>query len=139
MLVLNPQSVSLLGKTVDRVRRVAVHRLGGRVLVEWDGRGPFPVFVDVPEQRVELELVADLEHGSLDGPVPGETGTLRFFTSPTSGSGGRRKVEASVVVTAVHEEVEPGGKAQRRVKMLAVSSGGATDPIAVSGAEDGSR
>lgn len=139
MLVLNPQSVSLLGKTVERVRRVAVHRTGGRVLVEWDGRGPFPVFADVPEQRVEVELVADLERGSLDGPVPGESGVLRFFTSPTAGSGGREKVEASVVVTAVVEEVEPGGKAQRRVRMLAVSSSGDTDPIAVSGAEDGSR
>jgi hypothetical protein len=139
MLVLNPQSVTLLGQIVERVRRVAVHRTPERALLEWGNTGPYAVFADVPEQRVEVELVADLERGSLDGPTPGEEGALVFFTAPTAGSGGRRRVEASVVVTAVHDEVEPGGKAQRRVKMAAVSSDGVADPIDVSNAEDGSR
>lgn len=139
MLVLNPQSVKLLGQPVERVRRVAVHRTPGRTILEWGNLGPHATFADVPEQRVEIELVADLERGSLDGPTPGDDGTLELFTSPTAGSGGRRRVEASVVVTAVHDEVEPGGKAQRRVKMAALSSDGLEDPIDISNAEDGSR
>jgi len=101
--------------------------------------GPYPTFADVPEQRVEIELVADLERGSLEGPTPGDDGDLVFFTAPTAGSGGRRRVEVSVVVTAVYDEVEPNGKAQRRVKMAALSSDGVEDPIDISSAEDGSR
>ncbi len=139
MLVLNPQSVTLLGTAVERVRRVAVHRTPERAVLEWGGLGPYPIFADVPEQRVEIELVADLERGSLDGPSPGDAGELVLFTSPTSGSGGRRRVEASVVVTALHDEVEPGGKAQRRVRMAALSATGVADPIVVTDAEDGSR
>jgi hypothetical protein len=139
MLVLNPQSVRLLGATIERVRRVAVHRTPERSLLEWGNTGPYPTFADVPEQRVEIELVADLERGSLEGPVPGENGTLEFFTSPTAGSGGRQRVEASVVITSVREEVEPGGLAQRRIKMYALSDTGSDDPIDVSDAEDGAR
>lgn len=139
MLVLNPQSVTLLGETVDRVRRVAVSRVPARSLVEWGNMGPYPIFADVPEQRVEIELVADLERGSLDGPAPGDEGDLVFFTAPTAGSGGRRRVEASVVVTALYDEVEPSGTAQRRIRMAALSSDGVEDPIDISNAEDGSR
>lgn len=139
MLVLNPQSVKLLGQTVERVRRVAVRRTPERAVLEWGNLGPYATFADVPEQRVEIELVADLERGSLDGPTPGEDGELVLFTAPTAGSGGRRRVEASVVITAVHDEVEPGGKAQRRIKMVALSSDGGEDPIDISNAEDGSR
>lgn len=138
MLVLNPQSVTLLGTVVERVRRVAVHRTPERSVLEWGGLGPYAIFADVPEQRVEIELVADLERGSLDGPVPGDAGELVLLTSPTSGSGGRRRVQASVVVTAVHHEVEPGGKASRRVRMAALSATGAADPISISDAQDGS-
>lgn len=139
MLVLNPQSVTLLGQRVEGVRRVAVHRTPERSLLEWGNLGPYAIFADVPEQRVEVELVADLARGSLDGPAPGEEGTLEFFTAPTAGSGGRRRVEVAVVITAVHHEVEPGGKAQRRVRMAALSSDGVADPIDVSNAEDGLR
>jgi hypothetical protein len=139
MLVLNPQSVNLLGATVERVRRVAVNRVPERALLEWGNMGPYATFADVPEQRVEIELVADLERESLEGPVPGDEGELVLFTSPTAGSGGRRRVEASVVVTAVYIEVEPGGKASRRIKMAALSSDGVEDPISVTNAEDGSR
>lgn len=139
MLVLNPQSVSLLGQVIERVRRVSVHRSPERVLLEWGNLGPYAVFADVPEQRVEVELVADLERGSLDGPTPGDQGMLAFFTAPTAGSGGRTKVEASVVILAVHDGVEPGGTAQRRIRMAAVSASGTADPITVSDAEDGAR
>ena len=139
MLVLNPQSVSLIGQTIERVRRIAVHRSAERLLVEWGDMGPYPVFADVPEQRVELELVADLERGTLEGLVPGDEGTLEFFTSPTAGSGGRKKIEASVVLTDVRDGVEPGGSAQRRIKMEAVSASGTSDPIEISDAEDGAR
>jgi len=139
MLVLNPQTVSLLGQTIEHVRRISVHRTPERLLLEWGNLGPYPIFADVPEQRVEIELVADLDRGSLDGPSPGDEGTLSFFTSPTAGSGGRTKVEASVVVTTVNDGVEPGGSAQRRIKMAALSSSGTSDPISVINAEDGAR
>ena len=139
MLVLNPQSVRLLGQTIERVRRVAVRRTPERVLLEWGNLGPYPTFADVPEQRVEIEVVADLERGTLDGLSPGDDGTLEFFTSPTAGSGGRRKVSASVVILSVADDVEPGGTAQRRVKMAAISSTGSDDPIEIENAEDGSR
>lgn len=139
MLVLNPQSVVLLSSIIERVRRVAVHRTPERALLEWGNTGPYPTFADVPEQRVEIELVADLERGSLDGPTPGDEGVLEFFTAPTAGSGGRRRVEASVVITSVRDEVEPGGSALRRIKMFALSDNGTNDPIDVSNAEDGSR
>ncbi len=88
MLVINPQSVQLIGQDIERVRRIAIHRSAERLLVEWGNMGPFPVFADVPEQRVEIELLADLERGTLEGPVPGEEGSLEFFTSPTAGVGG---------------------------------------------------
>lgn len=139
MLVLNPQSVRLLGATVDRVTRVAVSRTPERSLLEWGNTGPYPTFADVPEQRVEIELVADVERGSLDGPEPGDEGELEFYTAPTAGHGRRRKVGATVVITAVRDQVEPGGTAQRRIRMFAISSSGATDPISVSNAEDGAR
>lgn len=139
MLVLNPQSVTLLGKTIERVRRVAVRRTPERVLLEWGNLGPYAVFADVPEQRVEIEVVADLERGTLDGLSPGQDGSLEFFTSPTAGSGGRRRVTASVVILSVADDVEPGGMAQRRIKMAAVSTTGSMDPIEISSGEDGAR
>jgi len=139
VLILNPQSVKLLGQTVDGVRRVAVRRTPERVLLEWGNQGPYPTFADVPEQRVEIELVADLERGTLDGLAPGDDGSLEFFTAPTSGSGGRRRVSASVVVLSVIDDVEPGGSAQRRVKLAAISATGVADPISISAAEDGAR
>ncbi|GIW74595.1 MAG: hypothetical protein KatS3mg103_1117 [Phycisphaerales bacterium] len=139
MLVLNPQSVVLLGKAVEHVRRVSVRRSAERVVLEWGNAGPYPVFADVPEQRVELEVLAELHRGSIDGPTPGEEGTLSFFTSPTAGSGGREKVVAQVVVLGVSDEVAPGGTAQRRIRLAAISADGTQDPIDVSNAEDGQR
>ncbi|MFI4915437.1 MAG: hypothetical protein ACIAS6_02880, partial [Phycisphaerales bacterium JB060] len=129
MLVLNPQSVQLLGATVERVTRVAVSRTPERSLLEWGNTGPYPTFADVPEQRVEIELVADLERGSLDGPEPGDEGTLEFYTAPTAGHGGRRKVETTVVVTAVRDHVEPGGRALGRIWLFAFSSCGWVVPM----------
>ncbi|OAB62978.1 hypothetical protein AY599_14990 [Leptolyngbya valderiana BDU 20041] len=137
MLVLNPQSVHLLGSPIERVRRIAVDRVPERTLLEWGNTGPYPTFADVPEQRVEIELVADLERGSVEGPTPGDQGTLAFFTAPTAGHGGRRRIEVNVVVTSVRQEIEPGAVARRRIRMQAISGDGSTDPIVVSNAEDG--
>ncbi|MEO1008700.1 MAG: hypothetical protein AAFX79_09040 [Planctomycetota bacterium] len=139
MLVLNPEWVSLLGTTIEGVRRVVVQRSAARSLVEWGDEGAFPIFADVPEQRVEIEVVADIARDSLEGAAPGDEGTLRFFTAPVAGSGGRRRVEASVVVLEARYDVEPGSRAQRRWRMVALSDGGAADPIEVTSGEDGDR
>lgn len=142
MLVLNPGRVELLGGVLEGVVSVAVHRRPERLLIEWGNGGPYPVFADVPDVRVEVELVASVS-GSLDGAVgglsPGASGELVFWASPTAGSGRRRRVRAEVVVVEVRYEVGSSGSGGRvRVRLAAVSVDGASDPVSIADASDGS-
>lgn len=132
MLVLNPSSVTLGGVEYRDVESVAFERVAAKEVIEWDEGGAHAVFADVVRQRVEIEIGQRLEAGVLDGPRPGEMGLLRVVTGLNAGVQGRRAFTATCVVRSVRVEVSGAGreKARRRLRLVAISADGSTDPVA---------
>ena len=138
MLVMNPRAVSLAGAVLDDVIAVMVDRVSERTIVEWADAGPHPVFADVPERRVVIRVTQQQSRGAIDGPAPGDEGSLVFHTSPTSGHAGRRCVSATVVITGVSYELSRKRGALRTIEGVAISADGASDPIEITSGEGNS-
>jgi hypothetical protein len=131
MLILNPRRVIFADQPWEQVTLVAIDRRAQRLALEWSDAGPHAVFADVPEQRVDLRVVMDVERDDIGGPAPGQLGELTLVTSPTASDARRRRLTVSAVVTAVSHEVSLRKGAVRTVELVAVSAGGADDPIAI--------
>lgn len=131
MLILNPRSVVFGTVTWENVRAVAVTRRAHKEVVEWGDAGPHVVLVDVPEQRVEIEVVIELARDDLASPKPGEQAVLSLHTSASASDAFRKKLSATCVVTRVEHEVSLKGGATRRVLLTCVSSDGTVDPVSV--------
>ena len=134
MLILNPGTVKFGTSTWDDVGLLAVNRKATEEVVEWTAGGPHAAFADVARQRVEIVVRHGISRGDLDGPRPGDRGTLFWFTSPTATDAGRRKASADAVVLSVKHEATVGKTTTREVTLLALSTDGAADPISLSDA-----
>lgn len=139
MLVLNPQNVVFGSVTLEKVSLVAIERAAARVEVEWGDGGPHVVFADVPEQRVNVRVVQEMDSATMDAPRPGDLATLSFVASMSGADGGRKKVSGVAVVTGVQYEIgrSTAGtavppKAARILSFVLVSGDGAGDPVSVS-------
>lgn len=134
MLILNPAKLSLLGLEYGSIESVKVNRLAHREAVEWSDAGPHAVFADIPECRVEIEIMQHLESGgsdqSLDGPQPGQLGMLEVITSPNASQARRRKLSAQCAIKSIRNEA--GRRAKRSIILIALSPDGSTDPITMS-------
>ncbi len=135
MLILNPRHVTFAAATWPDVTLITLSRRTTRVVLDWSDNGPHPTFADCPEQRTDIKLMMEVQRGDLDGPRPGDTGTLAFFTSPTTADGARRRVSMTAVVVGVGHEVSLKAGAVRTIDLVAVSSDGAADPVTISSAD----
>ena len=130
MLLMNPRSVRFGSATWENVASVAVARVAGKSVVAWGDAGPYPTFVDVPEQTVMATVKQLLLREDVSSPKPGDSGTLVVFTAPATSDFGRKKMSASAVVTGVSYDLE-ATKAVRTIVLALVSSDGASDPWTV--------
>lgn len=137
MLVMNPREVSFQGAVIEDVSSITVDRRAERVVMEWSDLGPHAVFADVPERRVVIRVTHEVVRGDITGPAPGDEGELIFHTSPSSSHAARRRVSATVVITAVAHELSRKRGAQRTIDAVALSANGLDDPIEVTSAEGG--
>ncbi|MBX3388072.1 MAG: hypothetical protein KF691_01310 [Phycisphaeraceae bacterium] len=133
MLFLNPSQLSLLSIDLPDIDSVSIDRLAHREIVEWSDSGPFAIFADIPEVKVEITITQRLEREfTLAGPKPGEQGTLEFIISPNASHAHRQKVSAQVVVRSIRNDL--AAKPERIISLAALSPNGATDPITFSDA-----
>lgn len=131
MLVIKPAVVEFRGEAWLRVASVSVSRFADRLVVEHGEQGPHVVFVDVPEQRVEVSVVQELAGDDLGGPDVSERGTFRFETTPSGGDAGARRVSMTAMVVGVSVELSTRGGHRRRVRLIAETDDGADDPVSV--------
>jgi len=132
MLALNPRRVEFAGDTWGNVSSVAISRNAETLIAEWSDAGPHVVLADVPEQRVTVEVVQSLLGEDMDEPKPGAMGTLSFETGRSSTDASTDTVSMTAVVERVWYEVSVSRGSSRRVRLLAVSADGQTDPVSVS-------
>lgn len=138
MLILNPPHVTLGPHTFTDVALLAIDRAAERTAEEWSDAGPHPVFADVPEQRTLIRIVRRPERDDLTPPRPGEQHALTFRISPNLSDADRRRITIpAAVVTAVTHQVGGPKGAQQTITLTALSSDGATDPVAVTTIADG--
>jgi len=130
MLFLNPPSLSLLSTTYSNIESVSIDRLAHRELTDYSDSGPYAVFADIPESKVEIAITQRLDSGndqSLTGPKPGQQGTLELTTSPNASQAQRKKLTAQVVIRSVRYDLT--AKPKRTISLVAISPDGAADPI----------
>ncbi|MBL8876944.1 MAG: hypothetical protein JNM86_14195 [Phycisphaerae bacterium] len=134
MLFLNPTKLSLLSADYSNIESVSIDRLAHREVTEYSDAGPYAVFADIPESKVEIAITQRLDTGamtindqSLTGPKPGQQGTLELITSPNSSQAQRKKLTTQVVIRAVRYDL--AAKPKRTISLVAISPDGATDPI----------
>ena len=138
MLLLNPRTVRFGPQTWDNIAAVMIDRAAHKAVEDWGEGGPYPIFADVPEQRIRITVIQELDRGGIDPPRPGDEDTLTLFPSPGAADSGRKKVTAPAVVLAVQHELSLRKGAIRTITLAAVSPDGSTDPITVTDASDGS-
>ena len=136
MLILNPRQLTFANETWPNISLVTIDRKCARPAINWSDNGPHPTFVDAPEQQVEVQVVMEVEREDLDTPRPGDLGTLTFETSPTASDAARRRITMTAVITNVTHELSLRRGALRTIDLIAVSSDGATDPIAITDGSD---
>ena len=129
MLILNPRVVRFGGRVWEDVSAVVVDRQATRAVTEWSDLGPHAVLVDAPEQTVTVRVVQQVARDDVGTPVPGELAELSFFTAPAGGDTPRWRVGALCVVTAATHELSLKNGAVRTVRLVALSSDGAADPV----------
>lgn len=134
MLILNPASVVLAGVEYSNVESCAIDRAAHKEVVEWNDNGPYAVFADVPEQKVEIKLTQRLASNAADQQFdqlrPGQRVSVEVVTSLNSSHARRRRITATCVVRAVRNLVSVGKDPQaRRVIELIAISDGSSDPV----------
>lgn len=135
MLILSPRTVRFGGAEWEDVAAVIIDRQAKRAVTEWSDLGPHTVLADAPEQLVTVRVVQQVARDDVGTPVPGESAELAFAIAPAGGDSPRRRVRAECVVTDVTHELSLKSGAVRTVKLVAVSSDGATDPVTVEDAD----
>lgn len=138
MLLLNPRSVRFGPHTWENIAAVMIDRAAHKAVEEWGEGGSYPIFADVPEQRIRITIVQELAREDVNIPRPGEEDTLTLYTSPGLADSGRKKVTAPAVVLSVAHELSLKKGALRTITLAAVSPDGVTDPITLTDASDGS-
>lgn len=136
MIFLNPQHVQFDGSPVDQVAAIVINRRAERLAIEYSDKGPHPVFVDAPEQRITVVITRDLIEGDpmIEGAIaPGHAAELSFATSPNASEAQSRSFAFTVVVTAVEHDLKRGKGARETITCIAISSNGASDPMALHG------
>jgi hypothetical protein len=131
MLVLNPRRVTFAGQTWGGVVSVSVSRSARGLIAEQGDEGMHVSLVDVPGQVVRVEVMQELLGDDIDTPDLGAQGTLEFTTGPSSVAGPARRVTATCVIESMEYEVSLRKGSARRVKLIAVSSNGTSDPVNV--------
>lgn len=137
MLVLNPQTVVFGSVALEKVSVVTLERVGTRVVVEWGDGGPHVKFADVPEQRVNVRVVQEIDSATVDMPKPGDSAILSFVASMSGADAGRKKWNGTAVVTGVSYEIgqatgrSVAPRAARTISFVLVSGDGAEDPVGV--------
>jgi hypothetical protein len=132
MLFLNPHTVTLGAVVLDRVSAIIVDRTADRLALEYSDAGAYPIYADVPEQRVTVTIVRDLLEGDpliLSSMVPGYQVTLAFATSPADSEAQLMNYSASLVITAVKHELKRGKSAIQRIVGVAIATSGNLDPF----------
>lgn len=135
MVVLRPAEVRFGSHVWHAVERVAIHRVGTRVVRETGNEGPETVFVDVTDRTVRARVWQALDQTTLDSPLPGDAGLVRIELG-TGADGGRRQVRFDAVVESVTHQVS-GSHATRVVSLIAVSDASDANPVSVVGSEGG--
>lgn len=132
MLFLNPHTVTLGSVVLDHVSAIIVDRTADRLALEYSDVGAYPIFADVPEQRVTVTIVRDLLEGDpliLNSLAPGFQTTLAFATSPADSEAQLMDFSAALVITAVKHELKRGKSAIQRIVGVAISTSGNLDPF----------
>ncbi|MFK7884869.1 MAG: hypothetical protein AB8F26_11880 [Phycisphaerales bacterium] len=127
MVVLRPAEVRFGSDVWDAVERVAIDRVGTRVIREESDDGGGVVFVDVPERMVRAKVWQLLDQTTLDGPEPGEFEEVRIELG-TGADEGSRLIRFDAVIESVTHQVS-GSRATRVISLIAVSDQGDTDPV----------
>ncbi len=127
MIMLRPDRVTFGSAAWPGVERLAVDRVGTRVVRAWTEGGPFPTFADVTEQTVRVRVVQSLDQTDLNAPAPGDRALLRAELS-RGGDERRRLLRVDAVVESVTHEIGPRA-ATRTVTLTAVSDDADEDPV----------
>ncbi|MEX2218349.1 MAG: hypothetical protein WD749_06270 [Phycisphaerales bacterium] len=138
MLILNPRTVRFGQALWQGIAAVAIDRSPTRLVEEWSDGGPHAVLADVPEQRTRIVITQEIGSDDLGPPIPGDQATLSLCASPTASDAARRRLTTTAVVLRVEHEVSLKAGAIRTITLAAISEDGATDPITVTDASEGS-
>lgn len=132
MLVLNPQQVTINNARLDHVSAIAINRTADRLAIEHDDLGPFPVFADVPAQRVTVVITRDLISNDADLEntlTPGAEVDVAFTLVPNQSAAGARALTCAIVITSVVSTLHRNGGARQTIEGLALSTDGVADPV----------
>ncbi len=132
MLFLNPQQVALNDLTLENVEAIAISRKADRLAIDYSDGGAYPVFADVPEQRITLTISRDLLHNDddiADAAIPGAQFDLTFTTAPNASDANACIYDIPIIITAIEHALARSGRARQTITCLAISEDGETDPI----------
>jgi len=132
MLFLNPQNVAFDALSLDHVVAIAVDRTAHRLALEYSDAGPYPTFVDVPEQKLTLRIVRDLLDADpmlTSALTPGLQANLTFTTAPNASDAAPQTFTVTVVVTALNTDFSRKKTPAQTITAIALSSDGADDPF----------
>jgi len=131
MIWLSPDRVTLGNLALDGVEMVAIDRSASLTAIERGDEGPHVQFVDVPAQRIDVRIVRRVTRSEALGLAPGASVALSMRRAPSASAAGVQRIDATVVVTSIDHSMNASTGALQRITAIAVSSDGATDPIAI--------
>jgi len=132
MLILRPNLVTFAGDAWPRVERLAIDRVGTKVIRDFSDDGPYPTLIDVPEHLVRVRVIQAFDTTDLASPKPGDLGQLRVELA-RGGDEGRRLIRIDCVVESVTHDLSARA-ATRTITLTAQSASGDADPVLITDA-----
>jgi hypothetical protein len=129
MIYLSPRRVTLGSNELTHVSRVTIDRTADLLAVEHSDVGPHVEFVDVPEQRVSLQIVRTIVEDEAGTIKPGQQHVLSLRSAPSAASPAAREVTANVVVTGIEHDFTAKHGLQQTIAAIALAGAGGVDPI----------
>lgn len=108
MLILSPKDVRFGSRRYDDVELIVLERLAIKTVREATDAGPFPAFVDVPQQRAVIRVRRRLVQEDVEPAILGATGEISFRIGPHGTDVIGTRVAMSAVLIGARLDLSPG-------------------------------
>jgi hypothetical protein len=129
MIIHNPGPIRFGDLEWPDATLITIERIAARLIEDHDDCGPFPAFIDVPEQSIHIRVHRTPAADDLDDPPLGTAAALVVFAARPEDGRARRRITATCTLIGIRPECPTGNKPPTKTLLFRAHSTDGSDPI----------